>query len=524
MKNTLKFKFVAFNILVVILTFLVLIVFGTIYTRGYFLAERQASRTVVNEQAAMTAMNLVMFGDKYSAKFLNEHLSKYPDLSYCITISLVSKVAHFTDTEDKINYLINEKLAKEYEYLFTKRPQKTEVYPTENMLSIISPVYGIDDKGEDGIVGYFMTGFSLETLFYKLKGLNSLIIITLITITLLVSVVIYFMTSLFLKPLKSAVEVINNVAEGDFTCRMTIKAKSEIGVLVTTINKMVSTWRASIEKLKEVINKTATYSERMSEAARQQEISTAGQASAVSEISSTLNELNTSSKQVNKKADMVSKSSNDVLQIASEGQKAVKSSIKEINAIQGKIKTISEHTLNLSIEAQQIGSIVKTVSDISSKTDMLAINAGIEAARANEHGKGFSIVATEVRGLADKSQKSAEKIAVLIETIQSATNSTVLSTEEAIKGFQVGIKLISEAGHTIDNLIKHIQDTVQYAGEIALASRQQSLGNEQVVSVMSNIDEGMQTTASSAAQILSDANNLKRLSNDLAAVADKYTI
>jgi methyl-accepting chemotaxis protein len=221
---------------------------------------------------------------------------------------------------------------------------------------------------------------------------------------------------------------------------------------------------------------------------------------------------------------MVSKSSNDVLQIASEGQKAVKSSIKEINAIQGKIETISEHTLNLSIEAQQIGSIVKTVSDISSKTDMLAINAGIEAARANEHGKGFSIVATEVRGLADKSQKSAEKIAVLIETIQSATNSTVLSTEEAIKGFQVGIKLISEAGHTIDNLIKHIQDTVQYAGEIALASRQQSLGNEQVVSVMSNIDEGMQTTASSAAQILSDANNLKRLSSDLAAVADKYTI
>ena len=112
----------------------------------------------------------------------------------------------------------------------------------------------------------------------------------------------------------------------------------------------------------------------------------------------------------------------------------------------------------------------------------------------------------------------------MIEHIQSATNSTVLSTEEAIKGFQVGIKLILEAGHTIDNLIKHIQNTVSYAGEIALASRQQSLGNEQVVSAMSKIDDGMKTTALSASQILGDANSLKKLSNDLSAEADKYTL
>jgi methyl-accepting chemotaxis protein len=195
-----------------------------------------------------------------------------------------------------------------------------------------------------------------------------------------------------------------------------------------------------------------------------------------------------------------------------------------MNSIRGKIKTISEHTLNLSIEAQQIGSIVKTVSDISNKTDMLAINAGIEAASASEHGKGFSIVATEIRELADKSQKSADKIAGLIEHIQSATNSTVLSTEEAIKGFQVGIKLILEAGRTIDNLIKHIQNTVNYAGEIALASRQQSLGNEQVVSAMSKIDDGMKTTALSASQILSDSTNLKKLGNDLSKVAGTYKI
>jgi methyl-accepting chemotaxis protein len=522
--HTLKFKFIAFNIFVVILIFMALIILGTKYTKRYFLTEREESRKVVTTQVAYSAFPLLQWSEEVNVEIINELLSKYNDLSYCVTIALVSKFGNLPNEKDKVMYVKNENEAQKHKDLFSKRPEETEVYRTDTMLNMISPIYGIDDNGEEGIVGYILLGFSLEPLINKLKELNMIIVITFLIISLLVSVVIYYMTSLFLKPLQSAVEVINNVAKGDFTRRMSVKTKSEIGVLVNTINKMVTTWRSSIEKLKEVIDQTNTYSGRMTVAAKQQEHSTAEQASAVSEITSTLNELSTSSNKVNKKADMVSKSSNDVLQIASEGQKAVKSSIKEINTIQGKIKTISEHTLNLSVEAHQIGSIVKTVSDISNKTDMLAINAGIEAARANEHGKGFSIVASEVRGLADKSQKSADKIEVLIENIQSATHSTVLSTEEAIKGFQVGIKLILEAGQTIDDLIKHIQDTVNCAGEIALASRQQSLGNEQVVSVMLNIDEGMKATASSAAQILSDANNLKRLSNDLSAVADKYTI
>jgi len=287
---------------------------------------------------------------------------------------------------------------------------------------------------------------------------------------------------------------------------------------------MVSTWRISIEKMKEVINLASTSAENMTDTARKQESGTSEQASAVNEVTTTVEELNSSSKHVYEKAEQVSQSSKDVLNIASEGQKAVRDSIEEINTIQGKVKGISEHTLNLSVEAQQIGSIVKAVSDIANKTDMLAINAVIEAARAGEHGKGFSIVATEVRELADQSQKSADKIAALIDNIQSATNSTVLSTEEAIKGFQIGIKLILEAGQTIDNLIKHIQETVNYASEIALASRQQSLGTEQVASVMTNINEAVRDTAGGAARILDEANSLRKLSSDLSNIASNYKI
>ena len=522
--NTLKFKFIVFNFSIVILLFFLMVAFMTYFFRGFIIGERIESRNVVNNQAAYTALPMVMGSGGGDRELFNEYLSKYPDLVYCVAISLSSKLDFYADDEDRLWFIKNEKVAKEYEDLFNKRPEKPEVFERDGMLNIISPVYGIDNEGEEGILGYILSGYSLKPLIDELKGVNRVVAITIIIISILVSFFAYFMTSLFLKPLNDAVAVINNVANGNFTRSISIKSKSEIGKLIDTINKMVSVWRSSIENIKEVIDRTNTSSEKMSGAANKQESTTSEQASSINEVTTTIDELNSSSKQVYEKAEQVSQSSNDVLKIASEGQKAVKDSIEEINTIRGKVKSISEHTLNLSVEAQQIGSIVKTVSDIANKTDMLAINAGIEAARAGEHGKGFSIVAVEVRELADQSQKSADKIAMLIENIQSATNSTVLSTEETTEGFQVGIKLILEAGQTIDNLIKHIQKTVNHASEIALASRQQSLGTDQVASVMATINEGMKATAKSAAKILDEANNLKKLGSDLSSITEPYKI
>ena len=522
--NSIKFKFIAFNFAIVATTFVLILTITTTYSRRVVVKEREESRKLVNNQIAFAALPMVMGAGGSEIEMINEYLSEYTDLVYCLSISLASKLDFYSEKKDRLWFIKNEEKAREFEDVFDERPDKTEVYERNGMLNIMSPVHGIDNEGNEGIVGYVLSGYQLDSLMDKLKDVNMAVTLVTAIILVLGIIVAYFMTTLITKPIFNATDVIDNVANGDFTRSVSIKSKSEIGVLVKTINKMVTTWRSSIEMMKEVIDQTNTSAENMSDNATQQENGTSEQASAINEVTTTVDELNSSSKQVYEKAEQVSKSSNNVLKIASEGQEAVEKSIEEINSIQGKVRAISEHTLNLSVEAQQIGSIVKTVSDISNKTDMLAINAGIEAARAGEHGKGFSIVATEVRELADQSQKSADKIAMLIENIQSATNSTVMSTEEAIKGFQVGIKLVLEAGQSIDNLIEHIQETVNYASEIALASRQQSVGTEQVASVMSTINEGMRTTATSAASILEEANNLKKLSNEISDVANTYKI
>ena len=522
--DTIRFRIIAFSVFIITLLFVLILFVINTNLRKSFIEERVESRSIVNKQAAFTALSVITSRGEGMIDILDDFLSEYPDLVYSVAVGRDHNLDNYSDDKDRVLFIKNEGEAREFEDLFFKKPEKTEVIQRNSMLNIISPIYWTNDEGRQEIEGYLLSGFSLESIESKLNKMIKMIInVSLATLILGIQIA-YIMTSLLIKPLNNAVDVIDNVANGDFTSTISSKSKSEIGKLTNTINKMVSVWKSSIERIKEVIDQTNKSAENMSAATKQQENIISEQASALNEVTTTIGELDSSSKQVNEKAEKVSKSSNDVLKIASEGQNAVEKSIEEINTIQGKVKAISEHTLNLSVEAQQIGAIVKTVSDIANKTDMLAINAGIEAARAGEHGKGFSVVATEVRELADQSQRSAEKIAALIENIQTATNSTVMSTEEATKGFQVGIKLILEAGQTIDNLIKHIQETVNYASEIALASRQQSVGTEQVAKVMDTINEGMRSTAVSANKILNEANNLKKLSDNLSYVANTYKI
>jgi len=522
--NTLKFKFIAFNISIVVVLFFLMFLVMNRNVKNFIIEERTDSRTVVNNQTAFTATGIVMGSGGGDRDLFDAFLSKYPDLAYSVVISLASSLDFYAEKKDRLWFIKNEEGAGKYKDILNEKPEKTTVVLRDNLLHIISPVHGFDNEGKEGILGYVVSGYSLEQLISKIREITWVITLIIFVVALMVSIIAYILTSVFLKPLNNATEVIKNISEGDFTRSVSIKSKGEIGVLVNTLNMMVSTWRSSIEKMKEVVNQTNASVENMSDSAKQQESGTSEQASSINEVTTTIEELNKSSKQVYEKAERVAKSSDGVLKIASDGQEAVEKSIAEIDAIQGKVAAISKHTLDLSVEAQQIGSIVKTVSDIANKTDMLAINAGIEAARAGEHGKGFSVVASEVRDLADQSQKAAAKIAGLIENIQSATNSTVMSTEEAIKGFQTGITLISEAGTTIENLITHTQETVHYSSEIALASRQQSLGTEQVASAMTTINEGMNSTAKSASRILDETNNLRKLSGDLSDIARTYKI
>ncbi len=325
-------------------------------------------------------------------------------------------------------------------------------------------------------------------------------------------------------PVGKIVETLKAVASGDLTKEIKIESEDEVGELAKWFNRMSKNIPLVdiFKQIRDSINKTSIAANEITAVATQLEKGETEQAASVNEITATVEELSSSARQVNEKAELVAEQSKNALKIAYEGQKAVSATIEEMNNIKEKVEKIAEDILNLSEQAQQIGTIINTVNTISEQTNMLALNASIEAARAGEHGKGFAVVAAEVRKLADLSQKSTAKIETLIREIQASTNSTVMATEEGSKSVDAGVKKVLQAGDTITSVISTTKETYDSVQEIAIASRQQSLAIEQVSEAMTDINQRMKQTVASSNEMLQAAESLSILGKELQEMVGKY--
>ncbi|PLZ39476.1 chemotaxis protein, partial [Fischerella thermalis WC542] len=183
------------------------------------------------------------------------------------------------------------------------------------------------------------------------------------------------------------------------------------------------------------------------------------------------------------------------LTLAEGGSQAVKETLEGMFILEKKVSAIAAQIVHLSEQANQIASISQIVSDLANQTNMLALNSSVEAVRAGEYGKGFAVVANEIRRLSDQSQKSAEKINVLVSKIQKAINSTVMVTEEGTKTVKTGL----ENAQKTDQAFAGVADAINYMvvnnQQISLNLKQQLDAIQQVVQAMDIINKGAQETA-----------------------------
>lgn len=210
------------------------------------------------------------------------------------------------------------------------------------------------------------------------------------------------------------------------------------------------------------------------------------QAASVNETTTTMEELDVSSSRAAEQAESAAAATRQALSLALGGIHPDKPSLGDASSVREKMKVISEQILYLSEQIGQIGNITNFVSDLANQTNMLALNAAVEAARAGEHGKGFSIVAAEIRKLADQSKKSAERISALVTDNQKATNSTVMVTEEGARA--------------VEGLAVSITSAFESVQQISLNVRQQAAAIRQVVGAMDSINAGAKETAAGITQ------------------------
>lgn len=253
---------------------------------------------------------------------------------------------------------------------------------------------------------------------------------------------------------------------------------------------------------------------------QEQSASTSETASSVSETTTTLDELRQTAESATERASSVAEVAEHSLSSSEEAQRQVRRGVEVMLSIRDEVEGIARDILELSERNLQIGEIVQSVNAIAEQSNLLAVNASIEAAKAGEHGRGFSVVATEVRALAEQSKEATQQIRSILAETQKASNSAVMVTEQGTKRVAEGVDLIEKIGAVVDALAEAVEESADSARAIAMTANQQLAGIEQISSAMTNIEQATRDNAAGAAQLEQAATSVSDVSRRLVEVIE----
>lgn len=329
-----------------------------------------------------------------------------------------------------------------------------------------------------------------------------------------------------LNPIKKVTEMIRDIAEGegDLTKRLEITVDDELGELSKWFNSFVEKLEQIISGLGEDARSLAVSSTQLSEASATIAEGTRKQDLRASQVATATQELSATVIEVARNASGAAEAANMANEKAAGGGDIVKRTISSIKEISVTAKESNEVISSLGERSQEIGNIIKVIDEIADQTNLLALNAAIEAARAGEQGRGFAVVADEVRKLAERTSSATKEIGHMITTIQSETGKAIESTNKEIKAVDEGVALAEEAGNSLSDIMTQVDMVNSVVTQIATASEEQSVAADQISGDIETVSKITSETSQSAKQIASLGSEIDRLSNSLRATVEKFKV
>src|SRR5450432_2409077 len=283
--------------------------------------------------------------------------------------------------------------------------------------------------------------------------------------------------------------------------------------LVTAAGTLIA--RSLASQIGAAVHHIQTSSTELQSAANQQATGAKEQASAMSEISTTISELLATSRQIAESARRVAEIADQTATAARSGDLTVAKGHESITGIRRQVDVIVHHMLDLGKKSQQIGSVLEIVTELAEQTNILAINASIEAAGAGDAGRRFGVVADEIRKLADRVGGAAKEIRSLIDDVRSAVNTTVMTTETGSKAVEAGADQFGRVAAAFAQISAQVSTTTEASREIELSTKQQTTAVEQVNVAMTDVAQASKEAEVSTRQTLRTADELSRLSREL---------
>lgn len=326
-----------------------------------------------------------------------------------------------------------------------------------------------------------------------------------------------------IEPLNLLSSTLGKVVEGDLTVKLpALQSQDELANLVGSIEKLLARLKYDRHQIIDAVNVLAS-------SAGQIIKSTSSSAEGAAETAATVTDTTVAAEEVRQTTMVATENSRFVADLAEEtakvsleGRQATELTVSQMTRMREQMATIAEGMAGLLEKSQAIVEITSTVDDLAQQSNLLAVNAAVEAARAGELGKGFSVVAQEVKALAALSKEATAEVRRILEDIQKATASAAASIEQGSGMVEAAVKQSSEAGKAIEALTKSVSEAASAASQIAAANQEQLVGIDQVVTAMQGIQSSMRRHADESRNIDQAAQALSIIRDSLQILVNQY--
>lgn len=312
--------------------------------------------------------------------------------------------------------------------------------------------------------------------------------------------------------------------EGDLTKKIIVRTNDEFELLADEINSLV-------DKIRGIISQIAQTSEQVSSSAVQLQSNAAQMASGAEEVAAQSEtvatageEMSATSGDIAQNCQMASEGSQLASAAAVSGTQVVNETIRVMNSIAERVMSSAKAVESLGSRSDQIGEIVGTIEDIADQTNLLALNAAIEAARAGEQGRGFAVVADEVRALAERTTRATKEIGEMIKAIQKETKGAVIAMEEGVSEVAKGSEKAADSGRALEQILQQINDVNAQIHQVATAAEEQTATTSEISNNMQHITEVVAKTSRGAKDSATAANHLSVLADDLRRIVSQFKI
>lgn len=344
-------------------------------------------------------------------------------------------------------------------------------------------------------------------------------------LALLVGVLAAFLiTRQITRPLRETLDVVEKIANGDLTQNLRVTRRDELGALQQGIARMGTTLRELITGIRDGVTQIASAAEELSAVTEQTSAGANSQKVETDQVATAMHEMAATVQEVARNAEQASHAATGADQEARAGDRVVGEAINQIERLASEVHRSTEAMSLLQQESQKIGSVMDVIKSVAEQTNLLALNAAIEAARAGEAGRGFAVVADEVRGLAQRTQQSTEEIEGLVASLQNGTQQVADVMNDSRSLTDSSVELARKAGASLENITRTVSNIQSMNQQIAAAAEQQSAVAEEISRSILNVRDVSEQTATASDETAASSVELARLGGHLQTLVSQFRV